>query len=49
MEDRRKENHPVLIDRRKRPDSIVHRAVTIFLQKALTAHRFVNCEEVQLS
>lgn len=46
MEDRRKENHPVMIDRRKRPDSIVHRAVAIFLQKAVTAQNFASRDEV---
>lgn len=38
--DRRKENLPVLLDRRKRPDYIVHRAVTLFLKKAVNAQRF---------
>ena len=42
--DRRKENLPVLLDRRKRPDYIVHRAVNILLQKAIVAHQFSNKE-----
>ncbi|WP_156906854.1 hypothetical protein [Desulforegula conservatrix] len=38
--DRRKENQPVLFDRRKRPDFVVHRAVSLLLKKAVIANQF---------
>lgn len=40
MNDRRKENIPVPFDRRKRPDFVVHRAVSMFLRKAINTQRF---------